>query len=656
VLFAAAGDPDTTFSGDGLATVDIPGGIDIVGGVELDEARGRIIVAGAVRANGTDRVALAALDLNGNRIPSFSGDGIETELFGTRGGGASELAVQPDGKILVLIERDRASSVARFTANGARDTTFGGGDGEVTVEFASAMGLAPGGKIVLAGLDPDGRYVAARLTAGGTFDPTFGGGDGVAPTDFVSSPDHRIPVQAVAAAADGKVVMTGTAPGEAADGPLDTADAAVIRLTEAGAPDPTFDGDGLREIEIDQRENAGTALAFDGQGRLLVGIVQPSFFMRVVRLRDDGEFDTFFTSEVTARHGAAPLALDDVRVAPDGKIVISGVASTTEGGRLVAARFNRDGGLDTDFGDDGVVLRASASSNRMGFFADVQSNGEVVTATNTDDDRWAVRRVLATGPDDAADGSIELGADGVLRVTGTAGVDRLDLEFGEGHVTGSVNDAAERFVLSKVARVEVRGLAGDDLLRGLSFSDVPVLFDGGDGNDLLLGGSGAERLLGGRGNDRLSGGPGDDVLEGGDGNDVLNGDAGADVFIGGLGNDTADYGDRTDPLTVTIGSGTADDGAAGERDDVRAGVENVSGGANNDTLVGDGVNNILRGNRGNDLLNGGPGADRMFGDAGDDTIHARDGITDLVLDGGSGFDKAQKDPSDPRTNIEQLLA
>jgi hypothetical protein len=73
----------------------------------------------------------------------------------------------------------------------------------------------------------------------------------------------------------------------------------------------------------------------------------------------------------------------------------------------------------------------------------------------------------------------------------------------------------------------------------------------------------------------------------------------------------------------------------------------IDGGTGNDELHGAG---------GKDTLIGKDGNDRLFGEAGDDFLDAKDGITDLVLDGGSGFDKARKDSSDPATNIEQFLA
>ena len=102
------------------------------------------------------------------------------------------------------------------------------------------------------------------------------------------------------------------------------------------------------------------------------------------------------------------------------------------------------------------------------------------------------------------------------------------------------------------------------------------------GNDILTGDANVNRLKGDEGNDTLDGGGGADTLNGDGDNDVLVGGAGGDIFSGGLGtSDTVDYSAAAGPVTVTIGAG-ADDGEVGEADDVKATVENVTGGPGDD--------------------------------------------------------------------------
>src|SRR4051794_18899746 len=159
----------------------------------------------------------------------------------------------------------------------------------------------------------------------------------------------------------------------------------------------------------------------------------------------------------------------------------------------------------------------------------------------------------------------------------------------------------------------------------------------------------------------LQGGDGDDQLHGGDGNDILSGGAGADVLDGGDGVDGVSYGDRTpaEPVTVTIGDGANDGGAAdGTGDDVQASVENLMGGAGADALTGSAAANDIVGGGGGDALHGGAGRDILTGDAGyiggpfytsggdgDDTLDGGDGA-DTLTGGGGGDELAAGDGSD----------
>ncbi len=152
--------------------------------------------------------------------------------------------------------------------------------------------------------------------------------------------------------------------------------------------------------------------------------------------------------------------------------------------------------------------------------------------------------------------------------------------------------------------------------------------------------------------DRLVGTPGDDTLDGKGGDDVLIGLAGADILSGGTGIDTVSYENSAARIKISLESGTAFGGDA--EGDVLTGIENVTGSAFDDLLVGDGDTNWLDGDAGNDTLDGalgddtlrggagddelrgGLGDDTVFGDAGEDTLNG--GFGDDLLNGGPGTD------------------
>ncbi|MDQ5833109.1 MAG: calcium-binding protein [Actinomycetota bacterium] len=152
--------------------------------------------------------------------------------------------------------------------------------------------------------------------------------------------------------------------------------------------------------------------------------------------------------------------------------------------------------------------------------------------------------------------------------------------------------------------------------------------------------------------------PGSVTVEGGDGNDTFSAErsglGGGDVLRGGAGSDMADYGARAAPLQIDL-DGVADDGEPGEGDNVNGDVEDVTGGAGDDRIVGNAARNHLRGESGDDQLDGGATRDVLDGGGGTDTILARDGGADSVRCGG-GVDTAFVDSDDTvASDCERVL-
>jgi diguanylate cyclase (GGDEF)-like protein len=163
-----------------------------------------------------------------------------------------------------------------------------------------------------------------------------------------------------------------------------------------------------------------------------------------------------------------------------------------------------------------------------------------------------------------------------------------------------------------------------------------ISVDAGDGDDSVVVYSwiGAT-LRGGPGNDQLYGSAGKDVIDGQDGNDTLGGGYGGDTIKGGPGNDTVTFSYFTSPVAVSL-DGLANDGIANDHSNVSGDVENIIGGPNADTLVGDGDANTIE---------GGPGSDVVRGNGGGDTLRVRDDTHDQVFCG-VGHDSVDADTSD----------
>jgi Ca2+-binding RTX toxin-like protein len=243
---------------------------------------------------------------------------------------------------------------------------------------------------------------------------------------------------------------------------------------------------------------------------------------------------------------------------------------------------------------------------------------------------------IPDGPDDAAGGNDTLdGGFGNDTLYGQGGDDTLIGGFGDDRLFGGIGND---LLSSGDGNDELHGEDGDDDL--LSGAGNDILFGGagndrlassfgddqlfgaagddeliaGEGADLLDGGEGDDLLLANLGNDTLNGGAGNDRLDGSDGDDVLNGDAGDDTLIGGLGVDTLNGGEGNDTadysgggaVGLDLANGTVSGAATG---DTLISIENVTGSAQDDILVGDGNANTFAGGAGADLLVGQGGLD-----------------------------------------------
>ena len=181
---------------------------------------------------------------------------------------------------------------------------------------------------------------------------------------------------------------------------------------------------------------------------------------------------------------------------------------------------------------------------------------------------------------------------------------------------------------------------------------------GGAGNDVIVG---SDQAVGNAGNDflqaasrpgyvdpvgnpnansvaRLDGGAGDDTLIGGPGDDFLDGGPGADVLRGGAGDaDEVFYADRTADLRLTE-DGVADDGEAGEGDNLGSDIEVITAGQGNDYVIGGPGNDTIMGLGGNDSLFGANGNDLIYGDIVSGTDIGDRNPGDDLLGGGNGDD------------------
>jgi uncharacterized delta-60 repeat protein len=358
-VLLVAGDLDLGFGVNGIATADL-GNASVIG-IDVATFGDRIYAAGIHATPGStdQRIALAAFDPSGRPDPSLGGDGtVVTGVVPAVGDFVQgEMALQPDGKILVLTGlRYNGPGVApeytlaRFNPDGSTDTTFGGGDGHVGLDRGEALALAPGGKIVVSG--NAGGFGVVRLNPDGTFDTTFDG-DGHRELNFGYGNDSgQNGAEGVAVLPDGRIVLVGA---ERSDffGTPDDFDgwyAAAARLNPDGSNDLTFGDNGLAMWGYGYFDNGLSAVTSGPNGEVVAAAMVGEIKARPDVLTGSAVLPA---SNLFGSVNSGYATIHRIHVMPDGKVVVSGELDTTwweDGGQSnFLARYNTDGTFDATF-------------------------------------------------------------------------------------------------------------------------------------------------------------------------------------------------------------------------------------------------------------------------------------------------------------------
>ncbi|PCG14153.1 MULTISPECIES: cadherin domain-containing protein [Sphingomonas] len=307
----------------------------------------------------------------------------------------------------------------------------------------------------------------------------------------------------------------------------------------------------------------------------------------------------------------------------------TGAGSTIDGGA-------GDDRLAGGAGDDTLIGGADDDTLDGGAGADTLQGGSGFDTADYHRSTVAVDVDLVTGVGRGGDAEGDR-LTGIEAVTGSALGDTLTGNAGANALDGGAGDDM------------LAGGAGADTLRGgdgfdtadYRASGAAVVVNlttganaGGDALGDIL--DGIEQVLGSAFDDVLTGAAGRETLRGGQGNDTLAGGVGADVLDGGDGTDTADYSASLDAVQVDLSVGLAHFGDA--EGDTLVDIENVTGSAEDDILIGDGGGNVLIGGAGDDQLVGAAGDDTLRGGSGDDVLNGGAGAD--IIQGGDGFDTA----------------
>lgn len=331
----------------------------------------------------------------GDLDPSFGMHGLVLTNIVDHGyevyGYADSMAIQGDGKIVVVGPGEGGCAVARYNTDGKLDSSFHG-DGILTtfaIENCDAVAIQGDGKLVIAGSVTDSEdgsvaFAVVRYNTDGTFDTNFDG-DGRAVTSFGGPGGHA---RAVVIQSDGKILVAG----DAFRGDPYRYSVAVVRYATDGSLDSNFDGDGKVITYVGDSASA-RAIAVQADHKIVTaGWSQSgdnSADFTVVRYNPDGTLDPTFDTDgwVTTDFDSSDSGTaTSVAMQDDGKIVVAGNSQLGS----VVARYNADGSLDTSFDEDGTVttsLEGGSSANAI----TIQDDGKIVVAGEADGGALVVR-------------------------------------------------------------------------------------------------------------------------------------------------------------------------------------------------------------------------------------------------------------------------
>jgi uncharacterized delta-60 repeat protein len=365
-------------------------------------SRANAIAMGTVPGSTTQRIVTAGMaygstsNSNSMTVARYNTDGTLDTSFGSGGVATTVLngwsqffgvALQPDGEV-VGAGNYQGYLAARYTVNGALDTTFNGTGWATTAitrqsaGLAYAVGLQSTGKIVEGGdVGGGGGSAILRYTSTGHLDSGKGGfgqvgKNGSAPgytTMSMGPSDYGI--QALAIQPDDKIVTVGWG-----DDVNNNFESTLMRFTANGLPDTTFNGGSpvLHTANTPVLDKS-FAVALQPDGKIVVagraanggGFPRPWDFL-VARFNPNGTLDTSFNNgsgwiRVAPVAGGINLA-QGVAIDGSGRIVVGGILQSGDGttNGVAVVRLNPDGTLDTSFGTNGIKSEVFPGATQTG--------------------------------------------------------------------------------------------------------------------------------------------------------------------------------------------------------------------------------------------------------------------------------------------------
>ncbi len=343
------------------------GGVDRATDVAVQPDGKVVQIGNATDINGKAAFGLARYTSDGRLDPTFGTAGItDTPITSGSSVDAESVVVQPDGKIVVAGGDGTNLVLVRYNANGTLDSTFGTG-GIATIAPPALISSSGSWQSQVVRLDDQGRLIVAgkgfdlthgffgfvaRFTAAGGLDTSYGSG-GLTLLNLATSiaiTDVKDMIVETVGSHDQEVLVAGG---------NNTSSWIVGRLTAAGALDTLGSGSYATASFGNSSETAyGLAEQADG-GFVVVGYGSGTSPAKVdvARYTADGSLDGSFGSSgtvSTAIPGVTSSKAFGIAVEPSGAIVAGSAVSGAGGNGITLIQYNPGGSLDSAFDNGGI--------------------------------------------------------------------------------------------------------------------------------------------------------------------------------------------------------------------------------------------------------------------------------------------------------------
>jgi uncharacterized delta-60 repeat protein len=345
-----------------------------------------IQIAGIRDASNISEFAVIRYKSTGSLDSTFGTNGRARASVGSNESYPQAGAIQVDGKIVVtgqtLTGNNWDFALVRYNSDGSLDNSFGTNGKVITPiglysDNPSGLAIQSDGKIIVVGYSQDNNYIPAfavmRYKSNGSIDSTFGNNgkiishigpfityiNGIYYGTYSDEYAKSVVIQA-----DEKIVVAGESytyndcyHDDYYGGVYCTRVFAMVRYNSNGSLDNTFGNNGKVIDSVSLSYISSAVLQTDGK-ILVTGTGNPNGF-RANRYKIDGSLDSSFgtNGKVITPVGQTNYPYpNSLVVQPDGKIVLAGSANGNNASDFAVVRYNSNGSLDNTFNINGIAI------------------------------------------------------------------------------------------------------------------------------------------------------------------------------------------------------------------------------------------------------------------------------------------------------------